>query len=54
MYQVVRVMLAAFVAVALVHTSGAATAQPVGMPPAIKQIKLTEKQIEAFIAAQKE
>jgi homoserine dehydrogenase len=54
MYQVVRVMLAAFVAVALVHTSGAATAQPVGMPPAIKQIQLTEKQIEAFIAAQKD
>ena len=53
MYQVVRVMLAAFVAVALVHTSGAATAQP-AMPPAIKQIKLTEKQIEAFIAAQKD
>jgi predicted house-cleaning noncanonical NTP pyrophosphatase (MazG superfamily) len=54
MHQVVRIMLAAFVAVALVHTSGAATAQPVGMPPAIKQIKLTEKQIEGFIAAQKD
>jgi hypothetical protein len=54
MHQVVRVMLAAFVAVALVHASGAATAQPVGMPPAIKQIKLTEKQIEGFIAAQKD
>jgi hypothetical protein len=54
MQQVVRVMLAAFVAVILVDSSGAATAQPAGMPPAVKQIKLTEKQIEGFITAQKD
>jgi len=54
MQQVVRVMLAAFAAVILVHASGAATAQPIGMAPAVKQIKLTEKQIEGFIAAQKD
>jgi hypothetical protein len=42
-------MFAAVAAIALTHLSGVASAQT-----AVKQIKLTEKQIEGFIAAQKD
>jgi hypothetical protein len=42
-----RVMLAAFLAVALAHVSA-----PVRAETAMQQIKLTEKQIQSFIAAQ--
>jgi hypothetical protein len=49
MQQMLRWMIAAVVAVAFAHLSGAAMAQG-----ALKQIKLTEKHIEGFIAAQKE
>jgi hypothetical protein len=48
MHHLLRLMLAAVVAVSLTHFMGAATAQP-----ALKQIKLTDKQIEGFISAQK-
>ena len=49
MQQMLRLMIAALVAVALTHFSGVAAAQG-----AVKQIKLTDKQIEGFIAAQKD
>jgi len=49
MQLILRVMFAAGLAIALGHISTAATAQP-----APQQIKLTEKQIQGFIAAQKE
>src|SRR5262245_60361442 len=49
MQQLLRLMLAAVVAVALTQFSGVAAAQQ-----AVKQIKLNEKQIEGFIAAQKD
>ena len=49
MQQMFRFMIAAVVAVALVHFSGDAVAQG-----AVKQIKLTDKQIEGFINAQKD
>jgi len=49
MQSMLRVMFAALVAVAVAHLPTAAMAQP-----AVKQIKLTEKQIQGFIAAQKE
>lgn len=49
MQQMFRWMIAAVVAVAFAHLSGAAMAQG-----AVKQIKLTDKHIEAFIAAQKD
>ena len=49
MQQMLRLMIAAFVAVAFAHFSGAASAQG-----AVKQIKLTDKHIEGFIAAQKD
>ena len=49
MQQMFRFMIAAVVAVALVHFSGDAVAQG-----AVKQIKLTDKQIEGFVAAQKD
>jgi hypothetical protein len=48
MQQMFRLIIAAFAAFALTHFVGAAMAQQ------IKQIKLTEKQIEGFIAAQKD
>ncbi len=54
MHQVVRVAFAALVAGVFLNIAGFAAAQPVGLPPAVKQIKLTEKQIEGFIAAQKD
>ena len=55
MHQVVRVTFAALVAGIFLSIAGfAAAQQPAGMPPAVKQIKLTEKQIESFIAAQKD
>jgi hypothetical protein len=44
-----RLMVAAIVAVAFIHFSGTAIAQD-----AAKQIKLTDKQVEGFIAAQKD
>jgi homoserine dehydrogenase len=53
MQQLLRVLTAALMTVALVHLSTAATAQPVGEPVA-KQIQLTEKQVLGFIAAQKD
>jgi hypothetical protein len=49
MQLILRAVFAACLAIALGHVSTAATAQP-----APKQIKLTEKQIQGFIAAQKE
>jgi hypothetical protein len=49
MQQMLRLMIAALVAVALTHFSDAAAAQG-----AVKQIPLTAKQIEGFIAAQKD
>ena len=49
MQQMFRLMIAAIVAVAVTHFAGAAMAQN-----AVKQIKLTDKQIEGFIAAQKD
>jgi hypothetical protein len=48
MQQMFRLIVAALVAVALTHFSGVAAAQMVN------QIKLTEKQIEGFISAQKD
>jgi len=48
MQHVFRLMIAAIAAIALTHVSGVATAQ------SIKQLKLTEKQIDGFIAAQKD
>lgn len=54
MQQVVRVAFAALVAGVFLNIAGFAAAQPVGLPPAVKQIQLTEKHIEAFIAAQKD
>src|SRR5262245_32655238 len=49
MLQMFRLTIAAVAAVALTLASGAAMAQGT-----IKQIKLTEKQVEGFIAAQKD
>jgi hypothetical protein len=49
MHQMLRLMLAALVAVAITQFSGVAAAQT-----AVKQIKLSDKQIEGFIAAQKD
>jgi hypothetical protein len=49
MQQMFRLMIAALVAVALAHYSGAALAQG-----AVKQIPLTDKHIEGFISAQKD
>ncbi len=46
-------MLAAFVAATFVHFATTATAQP-AVQPALKQIKLTEQQVQGFIAAQKD
>ena len=48
MQQALRLVIAAFAAIALMHVAGSVSAQDV------KQVKLTEKQIEAFIAAQKD
>jgi septal ring factor EnvC (AmiA/AmiB activator) len=48
MQQIIRMVIAAIVAIALTHISGVATAQT------IKQIKLAEKHVEGFIAAQKD
>ncbi|MGE0850700.1 MAG: hypothetical protein AB7O44_13915 [Hyphomicrobiaceae bacterium] len=49
MQQMFRWMIAAVIAVAFAHFSSAAMAQG-----AVKQVKLTEKHIESFIAAQKD
>jgi soluble cytochrome b562 len=49
MQQMLRLVIAAFLAAAFMHFAGVATAQS-----AVKQIKLTDKQIEGFIAAQKD
>ena len=49
MRQMFRLMVAAIVAVAFIQFSGTATAQG-----AAKQIKLTDKQVEGYIAAQKD
>jgi hypothetical protein len=53
MHQVVRVAFAALVAGIFLNLASSAAAQP-GLPPAVKQIQLTEKHIEGFIAAQKD
>jgi hypothetical protein len=53
MQQMLRVMVAAVVAVTLFDFSTAATAQS-PVQPVVKQIKLTEKQVQGFIAAQKD
>ena len=47
MQQVFRLFIAAFAAVAVVHFSGAVSAQA-----PVKQMKLSEKQVEGFIAVQ--
>jgi len=49
MQQTLRLMIAAIMAVALTHFIGVAAAQN-----AVKQIKLTDQQIEGFINAQKD
>ena len=49
MQHVLRLMIAALVAVAFAHFSGAALAQG-----AVKQVPLTAKHVEGFIAAQKD
>jgi hypothetical protein len=49
MHRMLGWMFAAVVAVALMHVSGVATAQQ-----SVKQIQLTDKHIEGFIAAQKD
>lgn len=49
MQQVLRLFFAAIAAVALVHFSGLVSAQS-----PVKQIKLSEKQIEGFISAHKD
>jgi hypothetical protein len=53
MHQVVRIAFAALVAGVFLNIAGFAAAQP-GLPPAVKQIQLTDKHIESFIAAQKD
>jgi hypothetical protein len=53
MQQIIRALTAAFVAAALIQLSCAVQAQPAAEPPP-KQIALTEKQVLAFIAAQKD
>jgi uncharacterized coiled-coil protein SlyX len=49
MQQVLRLSIGAFAVVVLVYAAGLATAQS-----PLKQIKLTEKQVEGFIAAHKD
>ena len=49
MQHTLRLMFAAMVAVAVMHFAGIAAAQN-----AVKQIKLTDKQIDGFISAQKD
>jgi predicted acetyltransferase len=49
MHPVFRLMVAAIAVVAFTHFSGTATAKT-----AVKQLKLTDKQVEGFIAAHKE
>lgn len=49
MQQVLRLLVAAIAAVALVHVVDTVSAQS-----PVKQLKLTEKQVEAFIAAHKD
>ncbi len=53
MHQVVRTAFTALVAGIFLNLAGFAAAQP-GLPLAVKQIKLTEKHVEGFIAAQKD
>jgi len=53
MQHYVRVALAALVAGVFLNLTSFAAAQ-LGLPPAVQQIKLTEKHIEGFIAAQKD
>jgi hypothetical protein len=48
MHQMIRLALAALLAVAFAVPAGFATAQPV------KQVKLTDKHVEGFIAAQQD
>jgi len=54
MRQIFHVVFAAVAALALAHASTAAVAQAAIPSATIKQIKLTEKQIQGFIAADKE
>jgi hypothetical protein len=49
MQQVLRLLIAAFAAVALVHVAGTVSAQS-----PVKQLKLSEKQVEGFISAHKD
>jgi hypothetical protein len=53
MHQVLRLSVAALAVVTLAWVSGTASAQAPGPAP-IKQVKLSEKQVEGFIAAHKE
>ena len=53
MQQMLRVMIAAALAIVLGHVPTAATAQS-AVQPVVKQIQLTEKHIQNFIAAQKD
>jgi soluble cytochrome b562 len=53
MRSMLHAMFAALAAVALIQFSPAASAQS-PVQPVVKQIKLTEKQVQGFIAAQKE
>jgi len=55
MRQILSMVTAAFVAFAVAHVSTAAPAPKQAPPPAaeqVKQIKLTEKQVQGYIAAQ--
>lgn len=49
MQHVLRLFIATFAAIALVYSAGLASAQA-----PVKQLKLTEKQVEGFIAAHKD
>jgi hypothetical protein len=53
MQQMLRVMIAAALAMVLGHVPSAATAQS-AVQPTVKQIQLTEKHIQSFIDAQKD
>lgn len=53
MHQVLRLCVTAFTVVALAYLGGVVSAQA-PTPGPVKQIKLTEKQVEGFIAAHKD
>lgn len=54
MQQMFRLTIAALAVLALTHFSGVAMVSGVAMAQAVNQIKLTEKQVEGFITAQKD